>query len=84
MKKKYQIIIVLSLLFSAGKLSAQSYILQAATNGQTNNTCQGFISNTFCSYGFFPFNFQAYCEGQDRWQAFSNGGIGPIRINLTS
>ena len=83
MKKKLLLIFTIAL-FLFNKLSAQSYYLQAATNGTTIVTCQGFISNTFCTYGPPGPVFQAYCQGIDRWEAFTNGGTGPIRINLTS
>ena len=56
--------------------------MTAGTNGQTHNTCQGFIQNDLVNY-CCPL-FSAYSQGIDRWEAFTNSGTGPIRINLTS
>jgi gliding motility-associated-like protein len=78
MKKIYLSLLIV--LFGLGNAFSQNYSLNSANNHTTNVTCAAHVYNTYCTViGTTTY----YCEGIDRWQAFTNGTGAPIKLNIT-
>ena len=82
MKLFYLYLSIFFSLVNIGKNIAQSYTLTTATNGTSNLVlnCKGRIVAESNSTG--ALYTYTYTEGQDRWETYTNGGVGPMRINI--